>query len=904
MEPGEFNFWASGLWLIPLLLIGTIAAVVWLVRRWQKQVVAGLKLLGSELRRFNNGLKSLSFALQSHSVDDPEPYGSRVRRLLEQIDDLNMMVRGIEQQRVALQEQERLLRKNLWRSTMGASFQWYTLEKNVESLQRELAKAQETLAAANEQEQKLSRLSWEVAGQARQTSGLQEQVRRLVEELRSKNLHGDALDSAARGESLARQALGSLPKVLLEGDEAQVIENANKISVGQAHSMLEATGPALETLRRDLEDWKKQYATAQEKVAAMRQALNAAQGAVDAAPQALALDEVRGRLGPLAQIAGSLQATLARMEVESMPEVIGEAEKSQRAASEIETQLKRARQGLATLETAIPELNNGLKRLTAQFGALASSSQKPVAWGETKAALTALNKGISELGEATRPRRPAEVEADLRKAGELNGRLKEMLAHTAVIAQQHGELLALLNSDELKPGSPWQAEAAKTTARIAAYDPENWQRADSVAGLAAELQAMQAELRQMQSAAPNEAVRENELAERVESAHRLAETVQVLRSRLVSAATRLEAVQAMEQQARDLLDHARNALNSLIMLIHSNPVLDQSASTEAERLMDALNNLANEMELRERGLVEKKLKNISAQVAKIEQSANTWLDTLNADALTQVQEISAALARLDSIAQVDDPAVAEARRLLSTAPSMGLSGRLQKSRIPQDELVLEFRRRNEFWQACSANLNALEDIRQDVVQAFESANQARDEARDQFGEIEEWKRRMGGWPPTTVNFAGERQELRQVEEQWEALKVTRIKAITLVHQLGNLSTGYHTQAEKSRQAAERAYHEIEKIESLEHELYEYLQLWQSQWTAHRENPTTSEEIRILVADIERELENIKAQSRQGARHYDQVLQAMQLLHRRARISQVALDDRHAIDVNGRVIGYR
>ena len=125
-----------------------------------------------------------------------------------------------------------------------------------------------------------------------------------------------------------------------------------------------------------------------------------------------------------------------------------------------------------------------------------------------------------------------------------------------------------------------------------------------------------------------------------------------------------------------------------------------------------------------------------------------------------------------------------------------------------------------------------------------------------------------------------------------------------VAQLGSLAGKYHSLAEKTRQVAQRALHEQEEIEKLENELDELAQLWQTQWLAHRDNSTVTEEIGRIMNTIEQEQDSLQRQYREGQKNYQQVLQTLQALRKRTRMAQVKIDDSHVIDINGRMIAFR
>ena len=49
---------------------------------------------------------------------------------------------------------------------------------------------------------------------------------------------------------------------------------------------------------------------------------------------------------------------------------------------------------------------------------------------------------------------------------------------------------------------------------------------------------------------------------------------------------------------------------------------------------------------------------------------------------------------------------------------------------------------------------------------------------------------------------------------------------------------------------------------------------------------------------------LERQFRQGERSYGEVLHTLQQLARRARLTQVMIDERTALDINGRIIPYK
>ena len=226
----------------------------------------------------------------------------------------------------------------------------------------------------------------------------------------------------------------------------------------------------------------------------------------------------------------------------------------------------------------------------------------------------------------------------------------------------------------------------------------------------------------------------------------------------------------------------------------------------------------------------------------------------------------------------------------------------QKYRL--DELLLELKQRSDQWQTCMAATRALEDMEAPVLDSYHEAAQYRQYARELFENIPSAMREQRSWPPTSLSINTELAEFDQIEDQWNGLHGQKVKAITLVAQLGSLSARYQTVAEKTRQIAERIVQEQERVEAIEAELDRLTQLWQVQWQAYQSNPSTSEEIRKLLDQLDNDRELLIRQCRQGSRNYQQAVQALEALQRRTRMAQIAIDPNHVIDINGRVIQYR
>jgi chromosome segregation ATPase len=317
---------------------------------------------------------------------------------------------------------------------------------------------------------------------------------------------------------------------------------------------------------------------------------------------------------------------------------------------------------------------------------------------------------------------------------------------------------------------------------------------------------------------------------------------------------------------------------------------------EYERLSKDFQSLIDELGKRQVGSVEKKARQTTTLIERLEQAVNNWLERLGRDTQELVQELSTTLKELDEIAALDEKPVAEARRLLTNSPMFTQAA---KMRLPLDKVISELKRHSDHWQACMAALNALQDFKP-LIETYKEADFQRDKTRQALSAATSGMRQKRGWPPTSVSFEDETKELEKIEGQWQGLKQGQSRAIARVAQLSNIGARYQALSERIAQAGERAMREQAEAEELEGQVNESTQMWQNLLYEYSSNPTASQEIKELLEAINRELAQIRRNYSQGNADYPQTLGALKSLLKRLRYYQVALDEESALDASGNV----
>lgn len=900
MPTGDLTLLESGVWLIPLALLAIVGALFLLTRRWQRSAAAGLKEVGSQLRRLRSDHRQLAQASLAHSPSDPPPYGQPATALHHQLNQLAETTSALEKRYVYLQEQSRWLDPRRWQAIMAAPVRWLPLQREITAFRCDLSQANSALAAASQAQKELNTLGWKVSQEARHVQKNLVQAGEILGQLRSGNLQGAMLEAALRCHAQLNDQLGKLPGYFLQSDEAGVLKQASKQEIIAAHETLGLIQKTLAPMLFDLQGWEAQLKETHEKVASLQRATADAAQALDNIPVEVDTEEAATRFKHLKEIQRALQDTLSRLEVENMGAVTQEAARLVEIAREIEAQLKLARQQQSALDKTFSELEEGLKKVALQAATLAARSQAPIAWSKTTAQLSSLQQKASAIGPIHQPRSPEQIEQVHRLLAELLAEQNQLVRYCQQVEKQQIELQSLLSRPEIGHLESWLPGARQLAEQIAEYSPENWSRLDEASLLPQELQALERRIRHLAPTEKSRPIPEAELPQVLSEARGLVEAYHQMHQRTEALRSRLSEIQATEQETLEELEAAGASLNQVALVIRSNDFLQGIAAEELGHLQSGLQDILDAFDQPEQGSVAKKAKQAGQWMAKTEQQANRWMESLNKEIQDAAQDLSAILEELMDIAQLDEPAMKEAERLLSSKTLFGVGTQPSRGRFTLAEVAAELKARSEFWQKVFAAGRALFDVSQELVEVHQQAIEARQAAQVQVDRLAKDFHPARSWPPTSISPETNRQEFNQVESQWQSIKRAPARAIRLVAQFGNLAGRYQALAEKMLRETEHAAEERQQVASLEADLEEIRRRWADQLGYLSDNPAAVREIRALLDKIAFEQGQLRRQFQQGSRNYGQVLQALKSLHRQASYYQVALDGDHAVDASGNI----
>ena len=894
----------TGLWLLPLILVASLVALFLFTRHWRKATHARLSQLRGQLRQLEATHKGLVQQAERYPVDSPEPYGKPAQAIHSQLGSLQTKLADFKDGYIALQDKLHELNQNRFRALVAAPYLWNDLHTSASRLD------QKTSVIINHQQDvqstldQLKQLPWEIAAQARTAHLLQQQLQARLDELESNQVHGATLETTQEKSQGWQAAFAQIPAYFLTGIEAEVLQEASPAVTAEVYSLARHAQPALQDLDQQAEDWQNQRQDAVRQVSQLHTLLGSLERLFNEMPAALELTPLNSEYDRLQQVAQNLEATLGRLEIESVATLIGETLRQQQACASLERELRQARQQLGSLNKILPDLDAAVNLVNEQFEQLSASPILPLRWGASQSQLAELARKAAAIRQHQAPHPPERMRRDLEAATQLLVEAKLLDQQTRATAESHAELLKLLDSPELASDLRWLEGARSLTEKIGGYDPVNWPRLEGAPHLATDLEEFSAHFQRLIAQGTKKPLAEADLPARLEEARWLARGSAELRSRIIKIQNRLDEIQELEEHSRQQLDEAARTLAQVTALERSNEALAKIVHADLTRLGAALVQAQTELEQRIRGSIEKKVRLTETFTGRLDQSLRHWQTLFSKEIESTKKALSEQLASLQNIAELDEPGIEAAKQLLASPAAHSASKAGSGSESSQSDIVLELKRSCEFWQSCQASRKGLEDVAQPVVELFQEASRHRTNARQMLTSQTESLKGSENWLSGSTGLEGETQEFARLEGTWSALRNQPVRAMALVNQLGKLAARYEGLAERIQQASVKATQGQAQLAQLETDLDELAAQWENLWQAYRDNPTPSEEIRKLLADIDGERDLLQRQFRQGERSFGEVIHTLQQLQRRARLTQVMIDERTALDINGRIIPYK
>jgi len=915
MDTGGDLVSITGVGLVLLTLAVVLATLYLLVLYWRSRTARGLKPLLSALNDLQREQRALLSRLEAYSAEGREPYLSVVGHIQRQLAEAGGEIAAGYERYAWMRARQRRMSFGVLQTLVSAPFywfNWYRLRRDVSALRAGVAALQDRLALIRQETLGLEEQAWQVALFARATVGVAREIQPLLADLEAQKLAGDTFEAAASRARALMAQLEEIPSIFLAADKGTVLARSDQAATADVYDLVTQVRGELENLGEQLKIWKEEYGRTEQAVKRAQDSLDAAGELFSRLPPGLRVEAETNQLRSMYSVSEALNATLKRLEVESIPAVRAEAERLEKSGNDLRAELKQARLYFGALEPNIQALERARARLSEQFLALAQHPQFPIQFEASRRLFVDINRDIASLENPAAGLTPAQVAGQRSVIQAVKPQLKKLEEHLSTLAKDHDTLLALYKQPEIQDGQALLQQGAKIASQAAFYAPENWPPTDAVAELPGDIDRLAFAHQKMMSSAAQKAMAEGDLQYRLEDMQALSASLKAMQSRLEQVAARLEEIKNQEQEARELLQSTQATFNQIVWLVGSNAYLQSIAEKESGRFQTALKAQQAALGEPHKGTVAGKARRLSALVSQIEVAANRWLEKLNQEIERQKDKMAGKLDRLDELATLEDPAVGKIAMLLEQDLKVSVAGNGEASlEFALGEIAPILKARAEYWQECQAVLRAVEELVESPLwDSYERAHAARQNAREQLSRVEVLTPGERAWPPTSQSSRDVRREIAELEKRWQAIQSQPTRAIWAVRKYSELASDYRGIAERLRQIAQYAEMEQQKIMEVEGEIARLLSKWREKERAYQAEPQALRQIRNLRALANQQLEETRQQwllaGRPGTspETYDQVYQRLLFLSqelKQARIRwedgspggrEVSLDDEH------------
>jgi len=885
MSPSGGSALIYGLGAVLLILLLVWGGIYLLELYWQRRIESLSRGVVPGFNHVQSECKQIIAATRQYSHNDPLPYGPLSASISRKLDQIANQLVNLKRDYIQLQERQGKMRFRSWQRLLSAPFywyEWYRMKSSVSGVLNGISRLEAEIKTAWEGVHSIDRQAWLVAQDARETLDLERRVRQLMETLGDRKLTGERFEEAAAMEEKVIDALDLIPRYFFTLDENNINQHATKESVCNVHAIVAEVRPHLIDLLGQLSTWDKQYKFLELKIMRLNVQIERTQNLVSTVPEHLKLPAQREQIIAMKTVAGALAETMTRLEVDSIPDVEGEVDRVEKSIAEMGSNIRRGLRQYAALSSMIINIQRIQKAVSGQISSLSKNEVHPIIWDQSRSTFREINKQIASLGEAGQARPVEDIDANFGKATEITSSLNQLSQHCQKIADQHAELLVVLEREEILQGLEWGEHAEEIAKEAAVFSPENWSKTESVATLEEDIRFLISKHQSIVPRNQSQSIKESELPAMLSEIKTLESEYKTARIRVEKVRERLRWIQSVDKETEDQFHAARNQFHQISWLVNSNQFLKKAAGSDLERLRGSLDRHHQNIDQKRTGLIEKKARDASAAIEEVTTSVNRWLALLNKDIRSKQRILAEKLNKLQEYANLEDPTIDKARRLLAKEAERA-AGELDAPALslPLEGVVAEMQQRSNSWQDYVAVEQELEEvIETPLTDAVQNAQKQRQVALELLAVANRQIPAEPAWPPTDVTVSSERRNIEQMEAQWKALKSQPVRAIWAVRRYGELAAGYQAHAGKIEQAIHWASQEQKRVIDVEVEIERLLRYLQRQELANATDPQMAEKYNQIRSRASLALEDLKEEWLLGSGNnrpnlsYDGVVQGL------------------------------
>ncbi|MEN6300338.1 MAG: hypothetical protein ABFD51_10620, partial [Anaerolineaceae bacterium] len=555
-----------------------------------------------------------------------------------------------------------------------------------------------------------------------------------LQELLQQHVHGESIEDAVNVTERANDKILNIPPILFEGSKEDILNQTDYEMICQSYECYQEILPIIENVSQLVNQWWNDFQSTKQKINTTQTALENAQTIISDSSDKIELGHLQENLKTIRSISDILADTLNRVEIESLPEMIQEADRIYQLINETTDTVKNARRNLSILEPLLEQIELGLSQIDEQISVLNNHPVIPVAWDESGDRLFSLNRRSKEIIVQDRLRSPSEIQDHLSLALDIYKDIVDLSSHVKQTVMNHETLLSLYSTEEINQGLYWFQEANRILSQAKKYNQANFPKNLSIEQLSQSLGEMQKRHQAILKDMTASPIRQSMIQAFVDEMRSLHDSYIVMYEQVAEVKSYLTIFREEENQIREILQKNAAILNQLSSIIKSSSLLMKQGEKELNRLKKNLDVSYSKIDDMSRGTIENKRTIVMSLNQRIENVCKSWIAYFEKNIQSLSDTLRETLDKVDGLVNLDDVIVFQARKLVAQAEQESKNSANNISEeIYISNLVLDLKEKIDLWNELSAVSKELtETIEKPIVDAYEAALMQKEMAMKQL----------------------------------------------------------------------------------------------------------------------------------------------------------------------------
>lgn len=485
-----------------------------------------------------------------------------------------------------------------------------------------------------------------------------------------------------------------------------------------------------------------------------------------------------------------------------------------------------------------------------------------------------------------------ELDCELKLVSELSGRL-------VGFKKSHDEFLAYWHSKKFKGVAEYLRSTYQKIQEIEQFNFANFEKTTSPSELRIDTDRIAVFLSKYQRFSNSTTITEDELPQKLAIMSEFDTILISFDNRLTVVYQRCKALIKMQKDSLVLLALMGQRCIDLAGIFEGNTIFSKSAIQDLIKIESQISQAVQDISNLKVDLVEKKVSRIEKIKERFIQLTNQWGDLVLKNLKIQESHLTNQLQELKDIVWVDDPIYDAAEKMLRLPPVE--DGVQVLGRTLLETNIGHLLQVNKIWKERTIIYQQFLEVSNPVLEKYVEAAKFRQDTTRLIQKIDQILPENGeAWPPTSQRLGSERSSYRNLESKWDALRKERLRLKQYFEQFDILADQYAQLQASLSSVVERVLQDQTRYRDLERRLEESKKMWQTVSRNYQDRRGVSDGVTLLLANIEKEILQLKAQYQRGEINAQFAYQRFRGICRKTDESVVELDSGQLIDINGTI----